>query len=320
MKDKFQKLVLVFILVFVATTGNAQTTVGRGFRGVKLIKINTTGGTMNVGRSNTGMVQVTVTFNLDKKDYHPVFEQTDSTLFLKEDFIFKPSTISESIWQVDVPDGLAIQYSSKAGDLNVQNLKIDISASSFSGNYNWKDVTGNSTIESPGGDTEIENYRGYIAIKGRSGNVIISKATGNVEINVGPGDITLKDVTGNISVTTGSGSIQAERVTLTQNSSFNTDVGAAELWLAAPVNSDLSISTKSGPAIIHCKGMKLEGTVVMTANKKSGGIKWPFTPGKTEEVKDEASGVLRIRTTLQLGTSTNSINLSTESGVIVVKK
>ncbi len=316
--------ILITALSLGASAAVAQqdesTTVGRAFSGVKLIKINATGGTFELSHSSTSVVQVSVTYNLDKKKYHPIFEQTDSTVFLKEEFVYKPTGTQQATWQVKIPDGLHIQFSSVAGDLNITNLKVDLSASSFSGNYTWKNTSGNCTIESPGGDIKVDYHYGNINIKGRSGNAIISKHTGNLNITTGPGDVTLSEVTGGISVTTGSGSIQAQRVTLTQKSSLNTLAGAAELWLAAPIKYPLSIDTKSGPAILHCKGNQLEGMLIMTANKKSGGIKAPFTLNKTEEIKDEATGTLRIRNTLQLGSSNNVISFDTESGVIVIKK
>lgn len=298
----------------------AQTTVTKAFDDVKVIDISTTGGTIVLGRSSSQMVQVYINYNLDKKKYQPLIEKKDSVLYLKEEYRYKPSATARSTWQINIPDGLRVLYTSNEGDLDINNLVVDIVANSHSGNYHWNNVTSSATITTPDGDIKIEKYQGDLAVKGRAGDVRVAKSTGTFDVNTNQGDILLTEVAGGFFVATVNGSIRAQRISITQASKISSVSGEAELWLGAPVKADLAAKTTSSPVILHCNSVKLDGTLVLTANKNSNGVHSSFPLGNSEEIKDESNGSLRVRNTLQLGSSGYVVSISTETGAVVVRK
>jgi hypothetical protein len=311
---------LVLVFAFVVGSAIAQTTVTKAFGDVKILDISTTGGTIVLGRSGTQMVQVYINYNLDKKKYQPLIEKKDSVLYLKEEYRYKPSPTARSTWQINIPDGLRVQYSSNEGDLDINSLTVAVVANSLSGNYHWNNVNGNSTVTTQDGDIKIEKYQGDLDIKGRAGDVGIAKSVGALSINTNQGDILLTEVTGGFSVATGNGSIRAQRIHITQESTLSSVSGETELWLGAPVKADLTVKTNTSPVILHCNSMKLDGTLVLTANKNSRGVHSSFPLGTSEEIKDESNGTLRVRNTLRLGSSGNVVSVSTETGGIAVRK
>jgi myo-inositol-hexaphosphate 3-phosphohydrolase len=80
------------------------------------------------------------------------------------------------------------------------------------------------------------------------------------------------------------------------------------------------VNSGSGDATLDFGGNKIEGKVIMTANKKNGKIVAPFTFDKTEEVDNGNNDNVRIRKTVQLGTNDIEIKVGTGSGTAEIKK
>jgi hypothetical protein len=80
------------------------------------------------------------------------------------------------------------------------------------------------------------------------------------------------------------------------------------------------VNSGSGDATLDFGGNKIEGKVIMTANKKNGKIIAPFTFDKTEEVDNGSDSNVRIRKTAQLGTNDIEIKVGTGSGTAEIKK
>jgi len=311
-----------FLLLFVvaATVANAQE-LSKSFSGIKKIKINTSSGDITLVKGNTAEVQVKVTYTYNSGDYQPVFEQNGTSLTLKEDFNNdKRSFSGSSKWTLTIPDGLDIHASSGSGNVQAADLKVTISANTGSGNYDWKNVSGDANINTGSGDIDFDNYQGDVDLNTGSGTITIVKSKGAIIANTGSGNISMTGVTGGISANTGSGKIRAQELSLTRKASFNTGSGNVVVVLSAPLTQDLSLNSGSGDAILDCKGTKLEGKLTMTASKRHGDIKAPFTFDKTEEIDDNGNDNTRIRKTVQLGKSDVEIRISTGSGTAEVRQ
>ena len=318
MNSYTQKSILLFAFVAAALVANAQE-INKTFSGVKKIKINTSSGDLILAKGSSNDVQVKVTFTYGTDEYQPVFEQSGSTLTLKEDFN-KRSVSGKSTWTLTIPDGLELRASSGSGDVEASDLKVTISANTGSGNYNWKNVTGDSDINTGSGDISLDAYHGNIDLNTGSGDIRLDKTTGDVHANTGSGNIAMANVKGGITANTGSGNIKAQELNLTSKGSFNSGSGTVVLVLSSPLTHNLSLNSGSGDAVLDCKGTKLEGKLIMTASKKHGQIKAPFTFDKTEELNDNGNDNVNIRKTVQLGTSDVEIKISTGSGTAEVRK
>ncbi len=319
MKPSIQKSI-TFLVVFVAAMLVAQAQeVSKTFSGIKKINLSTSSGDVIVAKGGTNDVQVKVTFTYDTDEYQPILEQSGSTLTLKEDFN-KRSVSGKSTWQLTVPDGLELQSSSGSGDFEASDVKVTISANTGSGDYTWKNVSGDSKINTGSGDIKIDAYQGNININTGSGDITVAKTNGDVRANAGSGNISLATIKGGVSANSGSGNIKAQELALTGKGSFNSGSGDVLLVLSAPIAYNLSVNSGSGDAVLDCKGTKLEGKLIMTASKRNGEIKAPFAFDKTEELDDDGRDNVKIRKTVQLGSSNVEIKISTGSGTAEVKK
>jgi hypothetical protein len=88
--------------------------------------------------------------------------------------------------------------------------------------------------------------------------------------------------------------------------------------LASAPAHDISLNSGSGDAILDFNGNKIEGLIVMKANKKNGVIKAPFDFDKTEEI-EQGRDQVAIKKTTQRGTSDVKISIGTGSGVAQIK-
>lgn len=317
--NPIKRSILLAALVAATLIGNAQE-VSKTFSGITKIKINTSSGDIALVKGSSNDVQVKVTFTYDADDYQPVFEQSGSTLTLKEDFHNKRSVSGNCKWTLTIPDGLDLRASSGSGNVQATDLKVTISANTGSGNYTWKNVSGDSDINTGSGDIELDAFQGKIDLNTGSGDITVAKSNGDVHANTGSGNISMMGVKGGISANTGSGNIKAQELNLTSKGSFNSGSGRVVLVLSAPLTQNLSLNSGSGDAVLDCNGTKLEGKLVMTASKRHGDIKAPFTFDKTEEINDNGDDNTRIRKTVQLGSSDVEIKISTGSGTAEVKK
>lgn len=318
MNTNIKKSLFLFVFAAGALVAHAQE-INKTFSGVKKIRINTSSGDVILAKGNSNDVQVKVSYTYDTDEYQPVFEQSGSTLTLKEDF-HKNSVSGKSKWTLTIPDGLELRTSSGSGNVEANDLKVNVSANTGSGNYNWKNVSGDSDINTGSGDINLDACQGDIDLNTGSGDISLDKTNGDVHANTGSGNISLTNLKGGVSANTGSGNINAQELNLTSKGSFNTGSGRVYLVLSSPLTHDLSLNSGSGDAVLDCKGTKLEGKLVMTASKRNGEIKAPFTFDKTEEVNDWGNDNTQIRKTVQLGSSNVEIKISTGSGTAEVKK
>lgn len=123
-----------------------------------------------------------------------------------------------------------------------------------------------------------------------------------------------------MSLNVGSGNISANEIVLKGKSMFNTGSGDASVVLASSPQYNISVNSGSGDATLDFNKNKMDGTLIMTANKKNGKITAPFSFDKTEELDDDNNNQVRIRKTAKLGEKDIQIKISTGSGTAEVKK
>lgn len=287
------------------------------FSGIKQIAITTSSSDIILTKGNSSDVEVQVEFTFSKNEYEPIFEQDGDVLKLKEEF-HKNSVSGNSKWRLTIPDGMKVKSNSGSGNLEASDLKIDFKSSTGSGNYKWKNISGESSISTGSGDIRIDSFDGLVKVSAGSGNISLVDSKGDLNAGTGSGNIDIEDFKGTVKAGTGSGNVKAEKLSLVSKSSFGTGSGDVFVKLNGPLTSSISLGSGSGDAVLDCNGTKLEGLLVMSASKKHGKIVAPYKFDKTEEVNDNDDDVT-VRKTVQLGSATNEIKISTGSGKAEVK-
>lgn len=318
---KFTSTSIALVLLFLAEVLTAQgQEISKSFSGIKKINLSTSSGSCTLAKGNLNEVQVKVSYTYSSENYRPLMAQTGSTLMLKEDFQNRNSYSGNSSWTLIIPENMEVSFSSGSGDFEASDISVNVSANSGSGNYGWTNVKGNSKINTGSGDIAIAGYQGDINLNTGSGKMTIVGMEGDLHANAGSGNIGLSDLKGACSINLGSGNITAVKINLTGKGSFNTGSGDASVALVSSPAHTISVNSGSGDATLDFGGNKIEGKVIMTANKKNGKIVAPFPFDKTEEVDDNNNDNVRIRKTAQLGTKDIEIKIGTGSGTAEIKK
>lgn len=318
---KFTAKSTLFLLLFCALVFTAQSQeVSKLFSGIKKINLTTSSGSCRLVKGGSNDVQVKVTYTYSSDNYRPLMEQEGSTLMLKEDFQNQKSYSGNSSWVLTLPENMEVNFSSGSGNFDAIDLTVNVTANSGSGNYGWANVKGDSKVNTGSGNINIASYQGDINLTTGSGKINIAGIEGDLRANAGSGRIGLAGLKGTCSVNVGSGDITAVKINLTGKSSFNTGSGDASVKLVSSPTHSISVNSGSGDAVLDFDGNKIEGKVIMTANKKNGKIVAPFTFDKTEEVDNGNDSNVRIRKTTQLGTNDIEIKVGTGSGTAEIKK
>lgn len=315
----FTSVLCLFFLFFMISAAQGQK-MSKTFSGIKKIRLSTSSGNCKLIKGKNTEVQVNVSYTYSSGDYQPMMEQDGSTLELKEDFARKGSYSGSSSWELTIPENLDIQFSSGSGDFEANDMAVKISGNTGSGNYRWRSVKGDSKINTGSGDISIEDFQGEIDLNTGSGDVEITKAEGDVRANSGSGKIKLSAVKGKLSANVGSGNVTGSDLVLTGTSNFNSGSGDVNIKLGAVPAYAVAVNSGSGDAVLDYNGIKIEGKIIMTVNKRNGHIIAPFPFDKTEELKDDGDDNVRIQKTAQLGTRDVEIKISSGSGTAEIRK
>jgi hypothetical protein len=318
---KFISKPIALVLLFSAGVFTAKgQEISKSFSGIKKINLSTSAGSCTLVKGSSNDVQVKVSFTYSSDDYRPLMEQEGSTLMLKEDFQNRKSYSGNSSWVLTIPENMDVSFSSGSGNFEAKDMSVKVSANSGSGNYTWVSVKGDSKINTGSGNINIVGHQGNLNVNTGSGKINIGSLEGDLLANAGSGKIGLSKLKGACSVNVGSGDIDARDITLTGKGSFNSGSGDASVTLATSPTHNISVNSGSGDALLDFGGNKIEGKVIMTANKKNGKIVAPFSFDKTEELDNDGNDNVRIRKTAQLGAKDIEIKIGTGSGTAEVKK
>ncbi|MFZ1807890.1 MAG: DUF4097 family beta strand repeat-containing protein [Cyclobacteriaceae bacterium] len=302
-------------LLFVSSTYGQQ--LHKSFSEVKKIRVNTTSGDCRLVKSNNASVTVDLEHTFGDA-LRPEVEQNGDILEIRE--IFRSGSSSgNSKWTITIPDGMDVRFSSGSGSIEASQLSLDLKVNTGSGDFTLTTVKGDVNGSSGSGNVSLDNFAGELKVNSGSGNLSVKRSEGDISLNCGSGDIRINDSKAAFSANSGSGNVLGDNVTLTGSSKFNSGSGDAEILLAASPSFNVSVNSGSGDAQLDFNGAKIEGEVVMKANKKNGMIKAPFDFDKTEEIEVGGDQVVLQKTVVK-GNSAVSIRVSTGSGVAELKK
>jgi hypothetical protein len=318
MKSKYSLiLVLAFLVSCSYSHSQEEKTVEKSFSGISSIDLSTASGDCVIKKGSGDAVQVKVTYTYDDEDFTPKMDQNGSRLKLEEKF-HASNTRGSSKWELEVPDGLAIDFNSGSGDLNVMDLKGELDYNSGSGDAMVENFDGELKFNSGSGDFHFTKIMGEIKVNSGSGDHHIDGCDVHAKANTGSGDIKVNNSKGGYSLNTGSGDVTGGRLTLSDEGKFNTGSGDVEVVLAAVLVNDISANSGSGDAIIDFNGNKIEGEVVMTCKKRGGNIRAPFPFDKEEEI--DRNGETYLKKTAKLGSKDILIEVGTGTGTAEIRE
>lgn len=273
--------------------------VEKTFSGIDEIEISVGPGDAIFTKSPDNKVYLTLTHNID--DYQPTIEQKGDRLKIREENR-NGSWSGSATWRFQIPDDTEISFNTGSGDFEISGLSAEVNVNSGSG------------------DLDINDFNGEIKGNTGSGDINFDKAEGDFRMNTGSGDVDGNDIKGYMTFNTGSGEIEVKNLVLTDDSGFNSGSGDVEISLGGPLNYDISLNSGSGDSVLDFNGNKIEGTIVMQANKRSGRIVAPFKFDKEEEIDNGGRNNVTMKKTAKIGNKDVRINIGTGSGTAEVEK
>ena len=316
--NRLNKFSLFLIASFFGVTVFGQQTITKTYDGVKDIRLNTSAGDGIIKKGNSNQVKVTLEYTYDDDSFEPIFEQNGTRLELREEFERGSRTSGRSTWTLEIPDDIDLMFNTGSGDLQIDDLKIELRSNLGSGDIELRDLTGDIDVNTGSGDIDVDNLDGDLNANTGSGRIVIADSKGNLDVNTGSGDIRLNRITGALGVNVGSGDITATGLNITGSSSFNSGSGDSEVVLASVLNHDISVNSGSGDAVLDFNGNKIEGEIVMKASKRNGRIEAPFSFDKEYE-EDKGRQVIMIKEA-KIGNKDIRIRVSTGSGTARIIK
>ncbi len=280
------------------------------FTGIEEIEISTGSSDCELEKGSGDLVNVKLEHTYGS-DFKPTVEKVSNRLIIRESN--QGSKRGEGTWTITIPDGLEIDFNTGSGDFEASNVAVEeLDLNAGSGDFSLTNISGEIESNAGSGDLEVDQFEGELEANAGSGDLTVSDAAGEIELNCGSGDIDLSSISGGIEANVGSGDIEAEDLILAESSSFNSGSGDVVVELSESLKEDISVNSGSGDAVLSFNGNQINGTVVMTANKKNGEIHAPFPFDKEEEINN--NGHTTIKKTAMLGDGSIEIRVGTGSG------
>ncbi len=103
-------------------------------------------------------------------------------------------------------------------------------------------------ISTASGDIEITDVRGNVSVSTASGDVLVKDVNGRIHASTASGEMRVQNVVGEVSAQSASGNVDVEisRLEGTENMKFSSASGDVRVRLPANLDAEVSISTASG--------------------------------------------------------------------------
>ena len=301
-------LTLLFTTTLFALTVHAQQ-IDQDFSGINKVEIST-GSSDCIVKKGQG-TDVNVKLHHDRGDnFKPSVKQSGNKLIIRENNQGKNN--GDATWTLSVPDGIEINFNTGSGNFSAKSLEVELALNAGSGDFELESLKGKVDSNAGSGDLEVHNFSGDLHSNVGSGDLSVANATGSLHLNAGSGDIQISDASAQIDANVGSGDIEVQDMVLSGKSNFNSGSGDVHIELKESLKHNISVNSGSGDAILDFNGNKIDGVVIMTANKRNGEINAPFPFDKEEEIDN--GGNTTIKKMAKLGSGSVEIKVGTGSG------
>ena len=180
---RLNKISLILIASFISVAVFGQQTITKIYDGVKDIRLNTSAGDGIIKKGSGNQVKVTLEYTYDDDSFEPIFEQSGSRLELGEEFERNFRTSGRSTWTLEIPDDIDFNFNASSGDLQIDNLKIEVDANVSSGDVELSSLIGNINVNASSGDIDVDNLEGDFQANVSSGSIEVADSKGDMEIN-----------------------------------------------------------------------------------------------------------------------------------------
>ncbi|UCG61935.1 MAG: DUF4097 family beta strand repeat protein [Candidatus Zixiibacteriota bacterium] len=270
----------LLILLATSTFAHRGGVITETFDAKDKITISTTSGDCTIKKSDNGKIEVRVDVDADPEDaIDAIIRERTKSLRLQEKIF--GSCRGGSFWEISVPDGTRIQFSSASGEFLAENVSGEFEVNTASGDIEFIDCKGEFDLNSASGTVSAENCSGYFHMS------------------------------------TASGYVEASGVKLDFASEFSTASGRVRVILAESPTVDLDVSTASGRAVLDYDGNPLSGNFEFVCRERKGRMSSPVD-FETEE-KFRRHGERYIARTFTKGSDTPQISLGTATGSVTLK-
>lgn len=147
-------------------------------------------------------------------------------------------------FQIDNMDGQRLRVRTASGAVSTSNTTVPLDIETVSGAINVRDAREGKLLRSSSGAVTMEEAAGDAVIRTVSGAIRLSRVSGAIKAESTSGAVSLDTCTGRIYLTSVSGRLSGNRLTLQEESSFQTTSGAIDLRLTNPA-SDFSYEASS---------------------------------------------------------------------------
>jgi DUF4097 and DUF4098 domain-containing protein YvlB len=101
----------------------------------------------------------------------------------------------------------SLKVSRRSGDVNVSDVKGDLTARSFNGDVNVSNVSGVVDVAATSGDLTVQNAGADVRANSATGDVSVHCAKGRAEVSSASGSITMIGIGGDVDASTASGDV-----------------------------------------------------------------------------------------------------------------
>lgn len=317
MKLQQSLLPIAFLLASVQIAFAQTKTVQESYNNIDQIELEVISGDIQIGASSNGQVQLDGEYEADEVQVS--ITNNNGKLRIKEKSRGR-RTSESSTWTLRVPNDLMVRSNTASGNVQVQNVNLELYSNTGSGNFSFENIQGLIQLNTGSGNIMLVESQANANCNTGSGNIKINSSNGKLGLNTGSGRISLDGAAGSISANSGSGNVTGKNMKITGASSFNTGSGNVSLGLAAAPSANVSVNAGSGNSTLDMNGFKFNGELVMQCGEKNGDINAPFSFDKEEVIQRGGRNNNMIRKTKNFGSSGTKIQVSTGSGTAKVSK
>lgn len=213
-------------------------------------------------------------------------------------------------YEILIPENLKAAAESLSGDIQVMDLKNDVSMKTHSGDIDGENISGGTlslttksgdidlenisgalTCSSLSGDVDIENSSCVLNVVTASGDVSIEDNQGGIAVNSASGDVQVTNISGNLACESKSGDISAKQC-VSEQSSIKTISGDQDIELL--VENGFKVDCKSVSGDISCE-LPEEINAVAEIKSVSGSISCDYEVFDGSTTEHRLSGTLGTR-------------------------
>lgn len=202
-------------LVLATLALQAESYERRTFEGVQEVQLELNLGECKLSRSGDGKVHVEWVWEYPEGVFDTALEQKGTHLALREIYL-KDRVSGQTSWRVAVPDGTRVRLNTQRGDVEVQELNLELKGSTGTGDLTLERVQGKVQLSTGAGRVRMSECEGSFTVESGTGSMKVSNAKGALHLACGTGDLELdlpfapyedlwlKSATGQVTVSFGS--------------------------------------------------------------------------------------------------------------------